>query len=84
MLYEAALACTNSMTEEEIAEGRVFPNLKRIRLVSKAVAVAVIQQAWEDGLTTKITAHDVERGLDVLVSRKMYFPGYVPLVDPRR
>jgi hypothetical protein len=25
MLYEAAVACTNNMTSEEIAEGRTFP-----------------------------------------------------------
>ena len=31
MLYLAAKACTDTMTAEEIAEGRTFPNIKRIR-----------------------------------------------------
>jgi malate dehydrogenase (oxaloacetate-decarboxylating)(NADP+) len=31
MLYLSAKACTDSMTAEEIAEGRTFPNIKRIR-----------------------------------------------------
>jgi len=54
MLYLAAKACTDSMTPEEIAEGRTFPNLKRIREVSKNVAVAVIEEALREGYTTKL------------------------------
>ena len=33
MLLRAAEACNNSMLSEEVAEGRTFPNLKRIREV---------------------------------------------------
>ena len=44
MLYAAAAACTNSMTEQEIAEGRTFPDIVRIREVSKRVALAVIEE----------------------------------------
>merc|ERR1719456_1979660 len=33
MLYLAAEACTNSMTEEEIEAGRTFPKLDRIQEV---------------------------------------------------
>jgi malate dehydrogenase (oxaloacetate-decarboxylating)(NADP+) len=32
MLYAAAVTCTQSMTEEEIASGRTFPRIKRIRV----------------------------------------------------
>ena len=82
MLYAAAVACTDSMTPEEMAEGRTFPCLKRIRLVSHKVACAVIEQAMEDGLATKITPREIKQdgSLAAYVSRKMYFPSYVPLV----
>lgn len=83
MLYKAAVACTNALTEDEIAEGRTFPKISRIREVSHAVACAIIEQALEDGLTTKITAKHQREGIASLVSRKMYFPDYRPLVDPR-
>jgi len=83
MLYEAAVACTNNMTSEEIAEGRTFPALTRIREVSHAVACAVINEALKVGLTTKITAKHIKEGIPNLVSRKMYFPSYVPLVGKR-
>lgn len=37
MLYAAATACANAVSDEEIAQGRTFPRLRRIRDVSFAV-----------------------------------------------
>lgn len=84
MLYVAAVACTESMTDEEIKEGRTFPAVKRIREVSHAVACAVIQEALLAGLTTTITSAHLKEGIPDLVNRKMYYPTYVPLIDPRK
>jgi malate dehydrogenase (oxaloacetate-decarboxylating)(NADP+) len=81
MLYLAAEACTNTMTEDEIAEGRTFPKLGRIREVSKNVAVAVINEGIEKGMCPKLTQRDIDKGIEKLVTRKMYFPNYVPLVN---
>ena len=39
MLYKAALAVTEKLTDQEIAEGRVFPNIERIVEVSRHVAI---------------------------------------------
>ena len=74
------------MTPDEVASGRTFPAIDRIRDVSHAVAVAVIQVALDADLTTKVTREDVptDDALDRLVASKMYDPKYVPLVDPRR
>ena len=80
MLYAAANACTNSMTSQEINQGRTFPNVSRIRLVSRNVAVAIIEEGLKAGLTTKITSKELAEGLDNLVDRKMYFPEYSPMV----
>ena len=81
MLYKAAVACSNEMNAEEISEGRTFPNIKRIREVSQAVACAVIEEALDKGLTTKISKNNLAEGIPSLVKRKMYFPAYVPLVN---
>ena len=84
MIYAAAIACSDAMTEEEIAEGRTFPRLNRIRIVSHAVALAVIEQAFKENQVTSISESDLKRSgnLSNLISRKMYYPVYVPLVDP--
>jgi len=84
MLYEAAVACVESMTDDEIASGRTFPEISRIRQVSHAVACRVIKKAFEEGLTTKLTRAKVpdDDTLAVYVNKKMYYPVYSPLVDP--
>jgi hypothetical protein len=69
------------MTEQEIAEGRTFPNLRRIREVSRNVAVAIIKEGIRAELTTKIGKKETEEGLHNLVERKMYNPNYHPLTD---
>ena len=62
MLYKAAEACTKSMTEEEMAEGRTFPQVKRIREVNKNVAVAVVEEALRCDMTTKIGKRQLAEG----------------------
>ena len=86
MLYKAAVACVDTMTAEEIGSGRTFPQLKRIREVSRKVACAVIDEALTRGLATKISREEVPTAedLEALVHRKMYDPVYVPLIDNRR
>jgi len=82
MLYVAAEALANYVTEEEHQQGKVFPPLSQIRDVSKCVAIAVIKQAIEEGQAGKIG--DVSKlDLDEFVAKKMYDPVYVPLVEKR-
>ena len=45
MLYKASLAVTEMLSENEIAEGRVFPNIERIVEVSRHVAINVAKEA---------------------------------------
>ena len=81
MLYKAAEALANHVTTEELAKGKIFPPLGKIRDVSHQVAVAVIKQAIEEGQATHI--NDTKIDLDDFVSKKMYDPVYVPLVEKR-
>jgi malate dehydrogenase (oxaloacetate-decarboxylating)(NADP+) len=80
MLYLASVACTNTMTEDEISEGRTFPKLSRIREVSANVAVAIIKEAITQKLTTRIEGTYTDEELLQIVKKAMYYPNYVPLV----
>jgi len=84
MLYAAAVACVDAMTPEEVADGRTFPDISRIRQVSHTVACNVIEKAMAEGVGTKLTKKQLpdRAALESFVRRKMYYPGYVPLVDP--
>ena len=54
MLYLSSVACMESMTQEEIDAGRTFPSISQIRSVSLQVAVKLVQEAIESGMTTKV------------------------------
>merc|ERR1712173_329756 len=45
MLYAAAQACADAVTVENLEQGSLYPDIARLRAVSKAVAMAVIKQA---------------------------------------
>lgn len=81
MLYRAAVTCSECMSDEERRQGRVFPSIRRIRDVSRAVAVEIIHVALEHNMAPKINRQMTEEGINHLVQRKMYFPNYVPLVN---
>lgn len=82
MLYVAAEALANYVSEDELAQGKVFPNINTIRDVSKKVAIAVIEEAIRTGQASKIKDKHIA-DLDAFVARKMYDPVYVPLIEKR-
>lgn len=82
MLYVAAEALANFVSQEELEEGKVFPHVSTIREVSHRVAVAVAQEAVRDGQASKLTEAQIDN-LEEHVSKKMYYPEYVPLVEKR-
>jgi malate dehydrogenase (oxaloacetate-decarboxylating) len=50
MINVAAATLAECLTETEIAEGALFPSVRRLRDVSRAVGVAVVKQAEADGV----------------------------------
>lgn len=82
MLYVAAEALANYVSSEDHKQGKVFPPLCEIREVSKSVAIAVIEQAIEEGQASRIQDLNI-KDMDAYVQKKMYDPVYVPLVEKR-
>lgn len=82
MLYVAAEALANFVSDEELAQGKVFPHITSIRQVSHAIAVAVIKEAVHEGEAKKLDEKHLSN-LDEYVRRKMYDPIYVPLIEKR-
>merc|ERR1712176_310121 len=82
MLYVAAEALANYVTEDELKQGKVFPNQATIRDVSKKIAIAVIEECISTGQASRVLGKDLD-DIDAFVTRKMYDPVYVPLVEKR-
>ena len=76
MFFAAAKALADLVTEDDLAEGRIYPSLGRIREVSAAIATAVADVAFQRGLTTMNRPAD----LAAHVKAQMYEPTYVEYV----
>ena len=68
----AAKTLSDLTTPEDLAQGRLYPPLNQIRKVSKSIAIAVVEKASEEGLSTK----NLPNNLDHYVSSNMYDPSY--------
>lgn len=54
MVYAASKALADSLNEDEISNGWLYPSLKRIREVSAIVATAVCQEALKENVATSL------------------------------
>jgi malate dehydrogenase (oxaloacetate-decarboxylating)(NADP+) len=80
MFYTAAKTLAHMVTEEELQAGTVYPDLRKIRQISLAIATAVCRSAYEAGLATLPEPEDVR----TYVRDRMYQPEYrqyVPTED---
>ena len=63
MVSAASKAAADSMTDQELADGMLFPEISRLRDVTMNVAKAVANKAIDDGYANA-TAEDVQHQLD--------------------
>jgi len=54
MINVAAATLAECLTDAEVAEGALFPSVRRLRDVSRAVGVAVVKQAVADGVAAAV------------------------------
>lgn len=74
MFLVAAEALAACVTEEDLAEGRIYPDQSRLRQVSRTVAAAVIREARQLNLGRMIPDEAIDRTLDGFI----WYPDYQP------
>ena len=72
MFFAAATRLAELVGEDDLALGRVYPSLTRIREVSLEIAVSVAEQAWKQGLADAVRPVDVR----ALVRSLVWEPDY--------
>ena len=72
MFSVAAKALANAVSEDDLAQGRIYPSLTRIKEVSTAIATAVAGVAYSQGLARKPKPDD----LSAYIKFQMYEPEY--------
>ena len=76
MFLTAARIVASEVTDDDLQLGRVYPALPRIREVSLAVAVAVAEVAYANGLAGKPKPDDLVEHIRSL----MFEPDYQPYI----
>ena len=72
MFLEAARALSTQLTESDLRENAVYPELTRIRECSLSVACAVMRKAASEGIATA----EIPSPLEENVRKAMWFPEY--------
>ena len=75
MFLDAAKAMAEMVTQKDLNETAVYPDLNRIRECSHAVACATIRRAVEEGHAEE----EILEGLEETVRRAMWIPEYLPI-----
>lgn len=79
MLLASAETLAALVSDDDLAIGRVYPSLSRIRMVSHQIAVAVAKEAWRTGLARKPRPVDIEADIHA----RMFEPVYHEYVSGR-
>jgi malate dehydrogenase (oxaloacetate-decarboxylating)(NADP+) len=77
MFAAAARTLANMVSEDDLAMGRIFPSLSRIREVSKAIAIEVANIAYNRGLARAVKPES----MDEAVAAAMYEPVYPSFME---
>lgn len=75
MFLDAAKALAQMVTQKDLDETAVYPELTRIRDCSQAVACATVRRAVKQGLADD----DILEGLEETIRRAMWEPEYLPV-----
>jgi malic enzyme len=81
----AARTLADSVSDERLEQGALFPDASQLRKVSARIATAIVRHASARRLGLQVS----EAGVDALVADSIWFPEYVPvrssdLVSKRR
>ena len=76
MLLRAAHTLANHVSEERLTAGALYPAVRDLRRVSRAIAIEVAREAVRSGLAQAAARTDEE--LAAAVEAAMWWPQYVP------
>ncbi len=80
MFSEAARVIAEMTTEEDLAEGSLYPRIDRLREVTRAVAIAVAAEAVDEGVAPPMDPAAREKAVDAEMWEPEY-PTIVPVED---
>ncbi|UJR16348.1 hypothetical protein I4U23_003253 [Adineta vaga] len=80
LFYLAAKTLSDQVTEEDLKAGLVYPPIEKIRDVSRKIAVAIAEYAYEKNLAA---LYPRPKDLDKFIQSKQYTVEYEDILPPR-
>lgn len=75
MIYASAESLSTSLNKREVADGWLYPDIRRIREVSVLVARGVIRAAQKNGVDRELNLRNLtDDQLDSYIKERMYDP----------
>ncbi|KAF2030831.1 hypothetical protein EK21DRAFT_111498 [Setomelanomma holmii] len=75
MIYASAESLSTSLNKQEVADGWLYPDIRRIREVSVVVTRGVIRAAQQNGVDRATELRNLDdASLDAFIKEKMYDP----------
>jgi len=75
MIYASAESLSTSLNKKEVADGWLYPDIRRIREVSVVVTRGVIRAAQKNGVDRAVELRNLDDAqLDAYIQEKMYDP----------
>lgn len=75
MIYASAESLSTSLNKQEVADGWLYPDIRRIREVSVVVTRGVIRAAQKNGVDRATELRNLDDAqLDAYIQEKMYDP----------
>jgi malic enzyme len=78
MISAAARALADSVLEEELAGGLLYPSIRRLRAVTRQVASAVMQRVRDEGIGESVSDEEIERRIGEAMWEPVY-PDFVAI-----
>ena len=80
MFLLAARTLARAVTDDRLATGAIYPPVRDLRAISRAIAIEVARDAVESGLARIDPTSDIAAAVDAA----MWWPAYVPFEPARR
>jgi len=75
MIYASAESLSTALNEQEVADGWLYPDIRRIREVSVTVTRGVIRASQENGVDREVSLRGLtDDQLDDYIRNRMYDP----------
>lgn len=78
MISAAARALADAVLEDELAQGLLYPSIRRLRAVTHEVATAVMQRVRDDGIGESLSDKQIGQRIDETMWEPVY-PDFVPV-----